>query len=189
MGKGQRGVVTALDELVAALPFALCALDCDNGSEFINHHLDSYCQTHQIQFTRGRPYKKDDNAHIEQKNWTHVRKLMGWDRYDSQRALKAMNDFYRDEWRLMMNLFQPSVKLLKKLRVGSRLTRRYDTAQTPFDRLLACKDSSNPQLLTLKQSRGTLDPFTLAKGIDQKLEHIWTLANQRLSPKPTPSLR
>jgi hypothetical protein len=189
LGKGQRGVVVALDELVASLPFALCAIDCDNGSEFINHHLQAYCKAHQIQFTRGRPYKKDDNAHIEQKNWTHVRKLMGWDRYDSQRALRAMNDFYRRDWRLMMNLFQPSVKLIKKVRVGSRLTRRYDAAQTPLDRLLGCKDTACPSLVTLQQTRAALDPFTLAQSIDQKLEHIWTLANQRLSPKSTPSLR
>ena len=189
MGKGQRGVVAALDELRAALPFALCAIDCDNGSEFINHHLAAYCAQHQIQFTRGRPYKKDDNAHIEQKNWTHVRKLLGWERYDSQPALKAMNDFYRHDWRLMMNLFQPSVKLLKKVRVGSRLTRRYDAAQTPLDRLLAGPDSACPALQALPQTRAALDPFTLAQSIEQQLEHIWTLANQCLSPKVSPSVR
>jgi hypothetical protein len=189
MGKGQRGVVLALDELRTVLPFALCALDCDNGSEFINHHLAAYCKTHQIQFTRGRPYKKDDNAHIEQKNWTHVRKLMGWDRYDSQQALKAMNDFYRQEWRLMMNLFQPSVKLIKKVRVGSRLTRRYDAAQTPLDRLLGCNDTLCPSLLALQQTRAALDPFTLARCIEQKLERIWTQVNQHLSPKSVPAVR
>lgn len=189
MGKGQRGVIAALDELRAALPFELCAIDCDNGSEFINHHLSAYCTKHQIQFTRGRPYKKDDNAHIEQKNWTHVRKLMGWERYDSPPALKAMNDFYRHDWRLMMNLFQPSVKLLKKVRVGSRLTRRYDAAQTPLDRLLADQDSACAALRALPPTRAALDPFTLAQSIEHKLEHIWTLANQRRSPKSTPSVR
>ena len=80
-GKGQRGVVAALDEIRQALPFPLYGIDSDNGSEFINAHLWQYCQRHQIQFTRGRPYKKDDNAHIEQKNWTHVRRLLGWERY------------------------------------------------------------------------------------------------------------
>ncbi len=183
MGKGQRGVVAALDEIVADLPFALCAIDCDNGSEFINYHLMAYCDAHHLQFTRGRPYKKDDNAHIEQKNWTHVRKLMGWDRYDNQRALTAMNDFYHHEWRLMMNLFQPSVKLIKKVRVGSRLTRKYDPAQTPLDRLLHGQDINRTPLASLQHLRTTRDPFELAKHIDQKLEHIWTLSNQRLSPK------
>jgi hypothetical protein len=189
MGKGQRGVLRALDELVHALPFVLCAIDCDNGSEFINQQLIAYCKAHQVQFTRGRPYKKDDNAHIEQKNWTHVRKLMGWERYDSPRALNAMNDFYRYEWRQMMNLFQPCVKLVKKVRVGSRLTRRYDAAQTPLDRLLAYQEHSHPLLQDLKQSRAIRNPFTLARSLDEQLEHIWTLANQRLSPKPTPSVR
>ena len=89
----------------------------------------------------------------------------------------------------MMNLFQPSVKLLKKVRIGSRLTRRYDAAQTPLQRLLACQGDANSLLLALQQSAATLDPFTLAKSIEQKLEHIWTLTNQRLSPKATPSAR
>jgi hypothetical protein len=102
MGKGQRGVNAALDEMAHVLPFPLRGVDSDNGSEFINAHLVRYCDQRQIQFTRGRPYKKDDNAHIEQKNWTHVRKLMGWDRYDSPPALAAMNHLYRNELRLMM---------------------------------------------------------------------------------------
>ncbi len=189
MGKGQRGVVAALDEIVAALPFALCAIDCDNGGEFINYHLADYCEQHHLQFTRGRPYKKDDNAHIEQKNWTHVRKLMGWDRYDSPRALARMNDFYTHEWRLMMNLFQPSVKLIKKVRIGSRLTRQYDAAQTPLDRLLPCAHSDSKSLHALQQLRDAQDPFALAQRIDQKLQCIWQLANQRQSPRPVRSSR
>src|SRR5437867_8353897 len=120
-----------------ALPFGLQAIDSDNGSEFLNHHLVQYCRAGQIQFTRGRPYKKDDNAHVEQKNWTHVRKLLGWDRYDSPQAVQAMNDLYRQELRLWLNLYLPSVKLLKKARVGSKLRRVYDAAQTPFERVLA----------------------------------------------------
>ncbi len=127
----------AVAELHAALPFPLRGLDSDNGSEFINTHLFQYCRGRQIQFTRGRPYKKDDNAHVEQKNWTHVRKLLGWDRYDSLEAQAAINDLYRNELRLMMNLYQPSVKLVRKTRVGARLRRTYDRPQTPLDRLLA----------------------------------------------------
>ncbi|MBT9166873.1 MAG: hypothetical protein DDT19_00197 [Syntrophomonadaceae bacterium] len=92
LGKGEDGVVNALDEMAHALPFSLKGLDSDNGSEFINWHLVRYCEQKKIQPFRGRPYKKDDNAHIEQKNWTHVRKLIGWDRYDTQKAVDAMND-------------------------------------------------------------------------------------------------
>ena len=113
----------ALNEVERALPFRLLGVDSDNGSEFINWHLKAWCEQKQIQLTRGRPYKKNDNAHVEQKNWTHVRKLLGWERYDSERVVEAMNDLYRHERRLWMNLFLPSVKLVRKTRVGSKLRR------------------------------------------------------------------
>ncbi len=123
LGRGHTGVRDALDELRLALPFSLRGIDADNGSEFINRHLYGYCRGYQIQFTRGRPYKKGDNAHIEQKNWTHVRKLLGYVRYDSGTTVAAMNDLYRHELRLFQNLFLPSGKLVKKVRIGSRVRR------------------------------------------------------------------
>jgi len=104
MGKSEVAVQQALDEIREDLPFRLLGVDSDNGSEFINWHLKRWCDQRQIQLTRGRPYKKDDNAHIEQKNLTHVRKLLGWDRYDSWAAVEAINDVYRQELRLWMNL-------------------------------------------------------------------------------------
>src|SRR4030095_14451491 len=119
MGKGQYGVKTAMEDIERWLPFKLLGIDSDNGSEFINYHLKAFCEKRKIQFTRGRPYKKDDNAHIEQKNWTHVRKILGYLRYDSPTALLAINDLYKNELGSMMNLFQPSVKLVEKTRVGS----------------------------------------------------------------------
>jgi Integrase core domain len=182
MGKGQRGVVTALNEMCAALPFELKGIDSDNGSEFINAHLLRFCDQHHIQFTRGRPYKKDDNAHIEQKNWTHVRKIMGWERYDSPRALAAMNDFYRGPWRTMMNLFQPCIKLQTKVRKGSRLIRKYDSPQTPLDRLLAGKQGNPTMMIDLQCQCTACDPFVLAQTIDRQIEAIWGLANPRYSP-------
>jgi len=121
----------------SALPFRIFGLDSDNGSEFIDWHLKRWCDHKQIQLTRGRLYKKNDNAHIEQKNWTHVRKLLGWDRYDSAAALAAVNAVYRQELRIWMNLYPLSVKLQKKVRVGSKLRRVYSPAQTPLERLLA----------------------------------------------------
>jgi len=184
LGKGQLRVRMALEEMQTAIPFALQGLDSDNGSEFINNHLFRYCQTRHIQFTRGRPYKKDDNAHVEQKNWTHVRKLLGWDRYDSPEALEAINDLYRHELRLMMNLFQPSVKLLRKVRVGSRLKRVYDQPQTPLDRLLASRQGDPQKIAALVELRSRLDPFVLAAAIDRKLSDIYRLANHRQSPRP-----
>ncbi|RPJ37918.1 MAG: transposase [Planctomycetaceae bacterium] len=180
LGKGQRGVLAALETLVARLPFVLCGIDSDNGSEFINDHLMRYCRQHRLQFTRGRPYKKDDNAHIEQKNWTHVRKLLGWNRYDSPQAVRAINALYAKELRLMMNWFQPSVKLEKKRRVGSRLVRQYSAALTPLDRL---PDSAALQIL--KEQRLKLNPFALAESIDRQLTAIWKLANLHHSPPST----
>src|SRR5512134_1489412 len=140
LGKSQGAVQAALDELRQALPFRLRGIDSDNGSEFINQHLWDYCQAQEIQFTRGRAYKKDDNAHIEQKNWTHVRKLLGYVRYDSPAAQAAIHALYRHELRLLQNFFLPSVKLLAKERVGARVRRRYDAPRTPLDRVLACPE-------------------------------------------------
>src|SRR5919106_5090782 len=105
MGKGETNILQSLQEIRQILPFQLLGLDSDNGSEFLNHHLWRYCQKEKIHFTRSRPYKKDDNAHIEQKNWTHVRKLLGWDRYDSSQALQSINDLYRNELTAFMNLY------------------------------------------------------------------------------------
>ncbi len=179
LGKGETGILAGLEEMRQALPFALRAIDSDNGSEFLNHHLVRHCRTEKIQFTRGRPYKKDDNAHIEQKNWTHVRKLIGWDRYDSAAAVGLLNDLYRRELRLMMNLFQPSVKLLRKQRVGSRLQRIYDRPQTPLDRLRACGGVDRTKVNALLRLRTTTDPFELARTIDKKIDRIAALACRR----------
>jgi hypothetical protein len=179
LGKGQTGIVAGLEALHQSLPFRLKGIDSDNGSEFLNHHLVSYCRSQQIQFTRGRPYKKDDNAHIEQKNWTHVRRLIGWDRYDSAAAVSLLNDLYRHELRLMMNLFQPSVKLMRKERVGSRLKRIYDAPQTPLDRLRTTKSFDRAAVNQLLRLRATTDPFELSKIIEKKLERIAALARRR----------
>ena len=186
IGKGQYGVKTAMEDIEQRLPFKLLGIDSDNGSEFINYHLKAFCDQRKIQFTRGRPYKKDDNAHIEQKNWTHVRKILGYLRYDSPTALEAINDLYQKELGSMMNLFQPSVKLVEKKRVGSRLKRTYDPPTTPLDRLGTCKLTDPAKLQELKKLRASLDPFTLSQIIEQKLDRIFELANSRYSPRSLP---
>jgi hypothetical protein len=184
LGKSQVRVQERLAELRAALPFVLRGIDSDNGSEFINAHLQKYCRTHQIQFTRGRPYKKNDNAHIEQKNWTHVRKLMGYVRYDSEAALTAMNAVYAD-LRLLQNLFLPSVKLQRKERVGARLRRYYDAPQTPLDRVRVCPQAHAGKVGALLRQRDRLDPFALAARIDAQLAQVYTLANHRRGLVPS----
>jgi hypothetical protein len=189
-GKSQAAVQAAVDELRRVLPFPLQGIDSDNGSEFINHQLYAYCQAAGIQFTRGRPYKKDDNAHIEQKNWTHVRKLLGYVRYDSAGALAAINDLYRHELSWLQNLFLPSVKLVRKDRVGSRLRRRYDAPRTPLERLRATLGHDSATLARLTALQARLDPFALAEAVDRKLEAIYGLATptaRLAAPPPTPT--
>lgn len=184
LGKSQVRVQGALAQLRADLPFPLKGIDSDNGSEFINAHLKRYCDHTAVQFTRGRPYKKDDNAHIEQKNWTHVRKLIGYDRYDSAAAADAMNALYADAGRLQ-NLFMPSVKPVEKVRVGSRTRRRYDAPQTPLDRLVASGQGDGVKVRALLRQRDHLDPFALARRVERQLERIYRLANHRTRPAAT----
>jgi hypothetical protein len=178
LGKSELGVQQALNEIQAGLPFRLLGVDCDNGSEFINWHLKRWCDEQQVQLTRGRPDKKDDNAHIEQKNWTPVRTLLGWDRYDSRAGVEAINAVYRQELRLWMNLYLPSVKLGKKVRVGSKGRRVYSPAQTPFERVLASGQADSRRVADRKTLRCTLDPFELANSIDRKLESVYALADR-----------
>jgi len=178
LGKGATGIEAALEDMRRGLPFSLRGIDSDNGSEFINQHLWRYTQAQHLQFTRGRPYQKDDNAHVEQKNWTHVRRLLAWERYNTAAARVAINGLYQRDLRLMMNLFQPSVKLVTKVRVGSRLTRRYDAAQTPLDRVAACPEADRLKVAALTRLRARLDPFLLAQRIEAQLERIFRLATR-----------
>lgn len=185
MGKSQSVIVDGILDIKNSLPFRLRGLDSDNGEEFINYLLLRFCRKArpQIAFTRGRPYKKDDNAHVEQKNWTHIRQIFGWDRYDTQPAQVAMNDLYENELRLFQNLFQPSLKLKKKIRVGSKLIRKYDSAKTPFQRVLESGTYHRVKMKKLKEIRDSLDPFELSKTIDRKLDRIFKMASERIRTK------
>jgi len=135
-GKGQAAVFTALAQARARLPVPLLGIDSDNGPEFLNAHLVRWCAQEQVTFTRSRPYWKNDQAHMEQKNWSIVRRLLGYDRYESEAALAALQAVYAalHGW---INHWQPVLKLVAKERVGARVRKRYDTAQTPYRRMLA----------------------------------------------------
>ncbi|MGA8309638.1 MAG: DDE-type integrase/transposase/recombinase [Terriglobales bacterium] len=189
LGRGQAGVAAALEEIAEVLPFRLLGIDSDNGSEFLNWHVARWCTRREIQFTRGRPYKKDDNAHIEQKNWTHVRKLVGWERYDTVKAVESMNDLYRNELRLWLNIFQPSVKLLRKVRVGSRVRRVYEAARTPLDRVQASEVGHAEALARLQTQQKSWDPFELSRRIEEKLGVLYEMAHAKLSPSRNSSSR
>ena len=182
LGKGQEAVGQTLDEMRQALPVPLQGIDSDHGSEFIHAHLYRYSRSQHRQFPRGRPYNKDDNAPIEQKNGTPVRRLLGYLRYDSAEALQAINDLYRNELRLFPNLFWPAVQLASKLRIGSRLRRRYQTPPTPFQRLGACASPAvdHPRVAELQRLRDTLDPFLLSQIMPTKLERIFQLRAEAL---------
>jgi len=187
LGKAAGKVVEATGAMRQELPFDLKGTDSDNGEEFINYELDHYCRRTGVKRFRSRPYKKNDQAHVEQKNGTHVRRLIGWHRYDTQAAVDAMNDLYRNEWRLLSNLFLPSVKLDYKVRKGSKIKRVYHDAETPLDRLLESKQGNRAKLEELRRLRERLDPFELSKAVDRKLEVIWKLASKdRIKPAPTP---
>jgi len=177
MGKGQILTLDAIEDIKSSLPFILRGIDSDNGSEFINHHLKRFCDNNKIQFTRSRPYKKDDNAHIEQKNWTHVRKIFGYVRYDTKFVLNLMNDLYRNELCWFQNFFQPSVKLLEKIHIGSKLKRVYDKPITPLQRVCKCKNVNPVKIAELKKLSLSLNPFELSITLDIKLSKIYGKQN------------
>lgn len=178
LGRGQLDVLQSSQEMEAELPFRLRGIDCDNDGSFINEHLFGYCRNRKIQFTRSRPYKKNDNAHIEQKNNTHVRQILGYVRYDTPEAVNAINDLYKNELRIFQNYFQPSVKLVKKIRVGSKVTKKYDSPQTPYQRLLQSGKADPKKLEAFKIAAQQWNPFDLSEVSEQKLEKIYALASK-----------
>jgi len=174
-GKGQERVGGAVHRVRQRLPFPLLGLDSDNGSEFINQHLYSYCRREGITFTRSRSYKKNDSCHVEQKNWSVVRRLVGYDRYSSRTALEALNRVY-DVTRLYVNFFQPVMKLVRKTRHGAKVHKVYDTAQTPYQRLLKTGVLTEAKQQELAAIYHGLNPVLLLKQINENLERLWDLA-------------
>jgi len=175
MGKSQSRVFKGIKKVKKQLPFPLLGIDSDNGSEFINWHLFNYCKEEKILFTRSRPYMKKDNAHIEQKNWTTVRKVLGYDRFDTEEHLRLINDLYDNELRLFINFFQPTMKLKKKTRIGSKYKREYDQAKTPYQRVLESKEISQEEKDKLISVYEKLDPVKLKKSINRKINKIISL--------------
>ncbi|HZD07379.1 MAG TPA: ISNCY family transposase [Candidatus Limnocylindrales bacterium] len=193
--KGSHGIMEAVRDIEATLPFAILGFDCDNGSEFLNHHLWRYFARRKepVQFTRSRPYHKNDNAHVEQKNWTHVRCLLGYERLENPELLGAINALYRDAWALYHNHFCPSVKLVEKRREGARQIKRYDQPTTPYQRLLKSAVMDEQKRAALGQQHAALNPFALKRQIEAGLREIQRLvcAGKRSRDSVTllPSLR
>jgi hypothetical protein len=175
-GKGERGVLEQIADVESSMPFPLLGFDCDNGSEFLNYHLVRHFteRTKPVSFTRSRAYHKDDNAHIEQKNWTHVRQWLGYERFDNPSCVDLLNDLYRNEWRLFHNFFCPSVKLIAKERIGSKTIKRHDIPRTPYQRIMLSNHISESIKRSLAKELETLNPFVLRETMEAKLKTIFT---------------
>jgi hypothetical protein len=180
-GKGETEVFKQIQDIEDFLPFPLLGFDCDNGAEFLNWHLMKYFHQRDkpVQFTRSRPYHKDDNAHVEQKNWTHVRQWFGYHRLDKPALVGLMNDLYTQEWRLYHNFFLPSVKLVEKKLVDGKTMKRYDQPKTPYQRVLESPFVSPSVRRSLKEQFETLNPFRLRKAIEDRLNTIFKILRSR----------
>ncbi len=174
-GKGQERVKTAVHRLRQRLPFALLGIDSDNGSEFINQCFYTYCHKQGITFTRSRACKKNDSCHVEQKNGNVVRRLVGYDRYTSKAAYQCLERLYYDV-RLYINFFQPTMKLVSKTRHGAKVNKVYDTARTPYQRLLEAGVLREAKQQELAATYHGLNPVQLLKQINSRLEQLWRLA-------------
>lgn len=172
--RSQVRVFSALEVVRQRLPFPLLGIDSDNDAAFINAHLLRYCQQEQITFTRCRPYKKNDQAHIEQKNWSVIRRLVGYDRLEGEEATAALNAVY-DLLRLWNNFFQPSVKLIEKERHGAKVRKKYDQAKTPYQRVLESPHLAEANKEALRQVYLTLNPIALRQQLDECLEVVWKM--------------
>jgi len=182
-GKGERGVLEQIKHIEAHLPFPVLGFDSDNGNEFLNWHLVRHFQERDtpVQFTRSRPYHSDDNAHVEQKNWTHVRHLLGYHRIDNPAAVELINDLYINECSLLRNYFYPTIKLIEKKRVNAKIIKRYEkTPKTPYQRIMESPHVDQITKDRLTSTFNTLDPFALNEMINNKLKRIFALVDLQL---------
>jgi hypothetical protein len=175
---GQERVGRAVHFVRQRLPMPLRLWHSDNGSEFINDELLAWCRRHAVQFTRGRPYRKNDQAWVEQRNGLVVRRLVGYDRYSSRAAFQVFQRLY-PLLRLQLNFFRPVRKLLSTRRIGSRVVKRYDAPHTPYQRVVASGTLTREQHQGLEAQRQQLDPIALAHDIDATLDILWKLADTR----------
>lgn len=183
--KGAHGIVEAIKSIESDLPFKILGFDSDNGSEFLNHHLINYFSNRpkKVGFTRSRPYRKNDNAYVEQKNWTHVRQLLGYDRLEDPKMIELINEIYCELWEPLNNFFKPCMKLIKKERDGAKIKRYHDKPLTPCDRLLQSKDIEEKTKKDLLLKRASLNPFDLSQRLEKKLCELFELQKTFLKNK------
>jgi len=180
-GRGQAGTLSALQDIEASLPFSLLGLDSDNGGEFLNHHVLKWLQQRRrpVFMTRSRPYKKDDNAHVEQKNWTHIRQCFGYERHDNPEVVEPMNALVKGAYGQLLNYFHASLKLDHKESKAGKVRRVYGAAQTPLARVLASAQVTEQTKHRLQQHKSSLNPFALKQEVDRSLKKIASLRRAR----------
>lgn len=178
-------VLEAIRYATARFPFPILGIDSDNGSEFINAHLYDYCVEHKITFTRGRPGNKNDGSHVEQKNWTHVRNLVGYLRYDTPAELAVLNEIWDADWPFT-NLLCTQQKLIYRERLGSKVVKRHDAAATPHQRALAAGVLTPAKKASLTRARNTMRPGELQRHIDALTARLQRLALTKTTTAPRP---
>ena len=180
-GRGQVGTLAALQDVEANLPFSLLGLDSDNGGEFLNHHVLKWLQKRPqpVFMTRSRPYKKDDNAHVEQKNWTHVRQCFGYERHDNPEVVAPINELVKGAYGQLLNYFHASLKLERKERKGGKVQRIYGAAQTPLTRVLASAEVNEATKKRLREHKAGLNPFALKQVVTRSLKAISVMRRER----------
>jgi len=180
-GRGQAGTLSALRDVEASLPFSLLGLDSDNGGEFLNYHVLNWLQKRRrpVFMTRSRPYKKDDNAHVEQKNWTHIRQCFGYERHDNPEVVEPMNALVKGAYGQLLNYFHASLKLERKERKAGKVQRIYGAAQTPLARVLGSAQVTVQTKQRLREHKASLNPFALKQAVDQSLKEIAAMRGAR----------
>lgn len=177
LGKTSEAVVGAIKSIEKELPFPLQGFASDSGSEFINEDVYAHFIRREkpVKVVRRRPYKKNDNAHVEQKNWTHVREIFGYERLESKELVDLMNDIYQNYWNPLKNYFTPSMKLIEKTRIGGKLKKKYDKPKTPYQRLLEHPNVSDWAKGRMQYQRQRMNPFELKKELERKLNFFLRL--------------
>jgi hypothetical protein len=191
-GKKAPQVRKGFAQFRAELQFTLLGVNTDSGSEFINSTMIQFMYgagpTNPITFTRSRPYKKNDNCYVEQKNFTHVRSLFGYSRFESSQLGPLMNEIYENYWNPLHNFFLPSQKLVEKVRVGARIVKKHDRPKTPYDRLMTSSELSEEQKKKLSATKAKLNPIELSKALERKLKEFFDLARKLdITPASTPN--
>lgn len=181
MGKGQERALAALNETHGRYPCEWLEVHPDNGGNILNYHVWAWTQEKRIDYSRSRPYRKNDNCFIEQKNSTHVRKVVGYLRYDTEEELNIINDLYRNELRLFKNFFQPTIKLIQKMRIKGKIHRKYDRAKTPYRRIMESTHVAEEKKQELKAVYDSLNPALIKRNIDAKLKKLYKAHQKKKS--------